>query len=68
MKIRKVEEKPMKLHTKEGPKLRIRAKGKTKTGRMKVHKVKKSPLSGLKQRVKTSNSSIQIKNDIVNIS
>lgn len=61
MKIRKVEEKPMKLHTKEGPKLRIRAKGKTKTGRMKVHKVKKSPLSGLKQRVKTSNSSIQIK-------
>lgn len=61
MKIRKVEEKPMKLHTKEGPKLRIRAKGKTKTGRMKVHKVKKSPLSGLKQRVKNSNSSIQIK-------
>lgn len=61
MKIRKVEEKPMKLHTKEVPKLRIRAKGKTKTGRMKVHKVKKSPLSGLKQRVKTSNSSIQIK-------
>lgn len=61
MKIRKVEEKPMKPHTKEGPKLRIRAKGKTKTGRMKVHKVKKSPLSGLKQRVKTSNSSIQIK-------
>ena len=61
MKIRKVEEQPMKLHTKEGPKLRIRAKGKTKTGRMKVHKVKKSPLSGLKQRVKTSNSSIQIK-------
>ena len=61
MKIRKVEEKPMKLHTKDGPKLRIRAKGKTKTGRMKVHKVKKSPLSGLKQRVKTSNSSIQIK-------
>ena len=61
MKIRKVEEQPMKLHTKDGPKLRIRAKGKTKTGRMKVHKVKKSPLSGLKQRVKTSNSSIQIK-------
>ena len=31
MKIRKVEEQPMKLHTKDGPKLRIRAKGKTKS-------------------------------------
>lgn len=61
MKIRKVEEQPMKLHTKEGPKLRIRAKGKTKTGKMKIHKVRKSPLSGLRKRAESSNASIQIK-------
>lgn len=61
MKIRKVEEQPMKLHTKSGPKLRIRAKNKTKSGRMKVHKVKKSPLSSLKQRAESSNASIQVK-------
>ena len=61
MKIRKVEEQPMKLHTKDGPKLRIRAKGKTKTGRMKVRNVRKSSLSGLKQRAESSNASIQVK-------
>lgn len=61
MKIRKVEDKPMELHTKTGPKLRIKSKGKTNPGRMKVHKVKKSPPSGLKQRVETSNASIQVK-------
>lgn len=67
MKIRKVEEPPMKLHTKEGPKLRIRAKGKTKSGRMKVYRVKKSPLSGLKQRAESSNASIQIKKQQLHI-
>lgn len=61
MKIRKVEDKPMELHTKTGPKLRIKHKGKAKPGRMKVHKVRKSPLSGLKQRVETSGASIQVK-------
>lgn len=67
MKIRKVEEQPMKLHTKDGPKLRIRAKGKTKSGRMKVHKVRKSPLSGLKQRAESSNASIQVKRQQLHI-
>lgn len=61
MKIRKVEDKPMELHTKSGPKLRIKSKGKTKPGKMKVHKVKRSPLSGLKQRAETSSASIQVK-------
>ena len=67
MKIRKVEDKPMELHTKDGPKLRIKSKGRTKPGKMKVHKVKKSPLSGLKQRVETSNASIQIKRQQLHI-
>lgn len=67
MKIRKVEEQPMKLHTKDGPKLRIRAKGKNKSGRMKVHKVRKSPLSGLKQRAESSNASIQVKRQQLHI-
>ena len=67
MKIRKVEEQPMKLHTKDGPKLRIRAKGKTKSGRMKVHKVRKSPLSGLKQRAESSTASIQVKRQQLHI-
>lgn len=67
MKIRKVEEQPMKLHTKDGPKLRIRAKGKNKSGRMKVHKVRKSPLSGLKQREESSNASIQVKRQQLHI-
>lgn len=67
MKIRKVEEQPMKLHTKDGPKLRIRANGKTKTGRMKVHKARKSPLSGLKQRAESSNASIQVKRQQLHI-
>lgn len=67
MKIRKVEEQPMKLHTKDGPKLRIRAKGKTKSGRMKVNKVRKSPLSGLKQRAESSNASIQVKRQQLHI-
>lgn len=67
MKIRKVEEQPMKLHTKDGPKLRIRAKGRTKSGRMKVHKVRKSPLSGLKQRAESSNASIQVKRQQLHI-
>ena len=67
MKIRKVEEQPMKLHTKDGPKLRIRANGKKKTGRMKVHKARKSPLSGLKQRAEYSNASIQVKRQQLHI-
>lgn len=67
MKIRKVEDQPMKLHTKSGPKLRIRAKNKKKSGRMKVHKVKKSPLSGLKQRAESSNASIQVKRQQLHI-
>ena len=67
MKIRKVEDQPMKLHTKNGPKLRIRAKDKTKSGRMKVHKVKKSPLSSLKQRAESSNASIQVKRQQLHI-
>lgn len=67
MKIRKVEEQPMKLHTKDGPKLRIRAKGKNKSGRMKVHKVRKSPLSGLKQRAESSNASVQVKRQQLHI-
>lgn len=67
MKIRKVEEQPMKLHTKDGPKLRIRANGKTKSGRMKVHKVRKSPLSGLKQRAESSTASIQVKRQQLHI-
>ena len=67
MKIRKVEEQPMKLHTKDGPKLRIRAKGKNKSGRMKVHKVRKSPLSGLKQRAESSTASIQVKRQQLHI-
>lgn len=61
MKIRKVEEQPMKLHTKDGPKLYIRAKGKIKTGSMKAHRIRRTPFSGLKQKVKSSNASIQIK-------
>lgn len=67
MKIRKVEDKPMELHTKDGPKLRIKRKGKTKPGKMKVHKVRRSPLSGLKQRMETSNASIQIKRQQLHI-
>ncbi|MBR6223820.1 MAG: C40 family peptidase [Lachnospiraceae bacterium] len=67
MKIRKVEDQPMKLHTKNGPKLRIRAKNKTKSSRMKVHKVKKSPLSSLKQRAESSNASIQVKRQQLHI-
>lgn len=67
MKIRKVEDKPMELHTKDGPKLRIKSKGRTKPGKMKVHKVRRSPLSGLKQRVETSNASIQIKKQQLHI-
>ena len=67
MKIRKVEDKPMELHTKDGPKLRIKRKGKTKPGKMKFHKVRRSPLSGLKQRMETSNASIQIKRQQLHI-
>lgn len=67
MKIRKVEEQPMKLHTKDGPKLRIRAKGKTRTGRMTVRNVRKSPFSGLKQKAESSNASIQVKRQQLHI-
>ena len=67
MKIRKVEEQPMKLHTKDGPKLRIRAKGKTRTGRMMVRNVRKSPFSGLKQKAESSNASIQVKRQQLHI-
>lgn len=67
MKIRKVEEQPMKLHTKDGPKLRIRAKGKTRTGRMMVSNVRKSPFSGLKQKAESSNASIQVKRQQLHI-
>ena len=67
MKIRKVEEQPVKLHTKDGPKLRIRTKGKAKTGRMKVHRVRRTPLSGLRQKVKSSNTSIQVKRQQLHI-
>ena len=67
MKIRKVEEQPMKLHTKDGPKLRIRAKGKTRTGRMMVRNVRKSPFSGLKQKAESSIASIQVKRQQLHI-
>lgn len=67
MKIRKVEEQPMKLHSKDGPKLRIRAKGKTRTGRMMVRNVRKSPFSGLKQKAESSNASIQVKRQQLHI-
>lgn len=67
MKIRKVEEQPMKLHTKDDPKLRIRAKGKTRTGRMMVRNVRKSPFSGLKQKAESSNASIQVKRQQLHI-
>jgi hypothetical protein len=61
MKIRKLEEQPMKLHTKKGPRLRIRQKSRARPGRMKLHRVKKTPLSRLKQRAESSNASIQVK-------
>ena len=61
MKIRKVEDKPMELHTKKGPKLRIKAGKKRIKGKNSVHRARKSPISGMKQSMKESGSSIRVK-------
>ena len=58
MKIRKVKEQPMKLHTKEATKLHIKTKGRKRAGKRKIHKVRKSPFSGIKQKVETSDASL----------
>lgn len=61
MKIRRVQDKPMELHTKGSPKLRIRSGKKQIKGKSTVHKVKHSPLSGMKRKVRDSNASITLK-------
>ena len=61
MKIRKVEDKPMELHTKKGPKLRIKAGKKRIKGKTSVHRARRSPISGMKQSIKESGSSIRVK-------
>ena len=61
MKIRKVEDKPMELHTKKGPKLRIKAGKKRIKGKTSVHRARRSPISNMKQSIKESGSSIRMK-------
>ena len=57
MKIRRVQDKPMELHTKGSPKLRIRSGKKQIKGKSTVHNVKRSPLSGMKRKVRDSGAS-----------
>ena len=61
MKIRRVQDKPMELHTKGSPKLRIRSGKKQIKGKSTVHKVKRSPLSGMKRKVRDSGASVTLK-------
>ncbi len=58
MKIRRVQDKPMELHTKGSPKLRIRSGKKQIKGKSTVHNVKRSPLSGMKRKVRDSGASV----------
>lgn len=61
MKIRRVQDKPMELHAKGSPKLRIRSGKKQIKGKSTVRKVKHSPLSGTKRKVRDSSASITLK-------
>lgn len=61
MKIRKVEDKPMELHTKKGTKLRIKKGRKKIRENTSVRRKQKLSLSGVKESIKESGSSIHIK-------
>ena len=61
MKIRKVEDKPMELHTKKGTKLRIKKGRKKIRENTPVRRKQKFSLSGVKESIKESGSSIHIK-------
>ena len=61
MKIRKVENKPVELHTKGSPKLHIRSERNRIKGKRGRKRMKQTPLSGIKQSVKESGSSIRVK-------
>lgn len=61
MKIRRVKDKPMELHTKGSPKLRIRSGKKQIKGKSTARKVKHSPLSGTKRKVRDSGVSITLR-------
>ena len=61
MKIRKAEDRPMELHIKKGPKLRMKKVNKRITGRTSVRRIRKSPISGIYQAVKESGASIRVK-------
>ena len=61
MKIRKVEDKPMELHTKKGTKLRIKKGRKKIRENTSLRRKQKLSLSGVKESIKESGSSIHIK-------
>lgn len=61
MRIRKVEDKPMEFHTKKGTKLRIKKSRKKIRENTSVRRKQKLSLSGVKESIKESGSSIHVK-------
>lgn len=60
MKIKKVDDKPMVLHTQKEPKLHIR-KNKNKTVGYTLRTGRKSPFGGVKEKMEQSNESIKVR-------